>query len=192
MRASDIRRRAGRSREGFVAKFELHPIELLARPGFLVTNLALPSCSPVRFYNKRSMAEQWIKEGKQSTQWTRLSCRRFRANEVRLQLAVLAYNLWRRLGLPRRIKSWSLTSLQQRLMKTGGRLVNHPRYLLAIAGRGACQPEALRRDADSACGAPRARRAKTEILVYSPYPIRRSMTTSLRSFRAWLSRSCTC
>ena len=49
----------------------------------------------------------------------------FRANEVRLQLSVPAYtlgNLWRRLGLPRRIKSWSLTSLQHRLMKTGGEL----------------------------------------------------------------------
>ena len=50
-----------------------------------------------------------------------MSCHRFRSNEVRLQLAVLAYNLgnlWRRLGLPRRIKSWLLTSLQHRLMKT--------------------------------------------------------------------------
>ena len=55
-------------------------------------------------------AEQWIKEGKQATHWTRLSCHRFRANEVRLQLSVLAYNLgnlWRRLVLPPRIKRWS-------------------------------------------------------------------------------------
>ena len=37
-------------------------------------------------------------------------------------------NLWRRLVLPRRIESWSLTSLQQRLVKTGGRLVKHARY----------------------------------------------------------------
>ena len=69
----------------------------------------------MRFYNKRGTAEQWIKEGKQATHWTRLSCHRFRANEVQLQLSVLAYNLsnlWRRLGLPNRIKSWSLTSLQ--------------------------------------------------------------------------------
>ena len=76
----------------------------------------------VRFYNKRGTAEQWIKEGQQATHWTRLSCHRFGANEVRLQLSVLAYNLgnlWRRLGLPNRIKSWSLTSLQHRLMKTG-------------------------------------------------------------------------
>ncbi len=55
---------------------------------------------------------------------TRLSCHRFRANEVRLWLSVIAYNLgnlWRRLTLPKRIDTWSLTSLQQRLMKTGGR-----------------------------------------------------------------------
>ena len=37
-------------------------------------------------------------------------------------------NLWRRLVLPKRIDSWSLTSVQQRLVKTGGRLVKHARY----------------------------------------------------------------
>ena len=37
-------------------------------------------------------------------------------------------NLWRRLVLPDRIGNWSLTSLQQRLVKTGGRLVKHARY----------------------------------------------------------------
>ena len=36
-------------------------------------------------------------------------------------------NLWRRLVLPARI-GWSLTSLQQRLVKTGGRLIKHARY----------------------------------------------------------------
>jgi len=57
-----------------------------------------------------------------------LSCHRFRSNEVRLWLSVLAYNLgnlWRRLVLPNRIEKWSLSSLQQRLAKTGGRLVKH-------------------------------------------------------------------
>jgi len=76
-------------------------------------------------------AEQWIKEGKQAVKMTRLSCHRFRSNEVRLWLSVIAYNLgnlWRRLALPNRIGNWSLTSLQQRLVKTGGRLVKHARY----------------------------------------------------------------
>ena len=122
-----------------VAKVEHHLGELFPRVGFIVTNMSLPSRSVVRFYNKRGTAEQWIKEGKQATHWTRLSCHRFRANEVRLQLSVLAYNLgnlWRRLGLPRRIKSLSLTSLQQRLMKTGGRLLKHARYYWLLLAEG--------------------------------------------------------
>ena len=111
----------------------------LPRVGFIVTNMVLPSRSVVRCYNKRGTAEQWIKEGKQATHWTRLSCHRFRANEVRLQLSVLAYNLgnlWRRLVLPPRIKRWSLTSLQQRLVKTGGRLVKHARYYWLLLAEG--------------------------------------------------------
>ena len=62
-----------------------------------------------------------------------LSCHRFRANEVRLPLGVIAYNLGnllRRLALPLAIQSWSLTSLQQRLFKTGGRLIRHARYFI--------------------------------------------------------------
>ena len=122
-----------------VAKVEHHQGELFPRVGFIVTSMSLPSRSVVRFYNKRGTAEQWIKEGKQATHWTRLSCHRFRANEVRLQLSVPAYNLgnlWRRLGLPNRIKSWSLTSLQHRLMKTGGRLVKHARYYWLLLAEG--------------------------------------------------------
>ncbi len=82
-------------------------------------------------YNKPRFAEQRIKEGKQVVKMKRLSCHRFRSNEVRLWLTIIAYNLgnlWRRLVLPQRIGTWSLTSLQQRLVKTGGRLVKHARY----------------------------------------------------------------
>ena len=122
-----------------VAKVEHHQGELFPRVGFIVTNLSLPSRAVVRFCNKRGTAEQWIKEGKQATHWTRLSCHRFRANEVRLQLSVLAYNLgnlWRRLVLPKRIDTWSLTSLQPRLVKTGGRLVKHARYYWLLLAEG--------------------------------------------------------
>jgi hypothetical protein len=114
-----------------VAKVEFHLGELFPRVGFIVTNLELPSRAVVRFYNKRGTAEQWIKEGEQVVKMTRLSCHRFRSNEVRLWLSVIAYNLgnlWRRLVLPKRIDGWSLTSLQQRLVKTGGRLIKYARY----------------------------------------------------------------
>ena len=122
-----------------VAKVEHHLGELYPRVGFIVTNLTLPSRAVVRFYNKRGTAEQWIKEGKQAVKMTRLSCHKFRSNEVRLWLTIIAYNLgnlWRRLVLPNRIKSWSLTSLQHRLMKTGGRLVKHARYYWLLLAEG--------------------------------------------------------
>ncbi len=106
-----------------VAKIEFHCDELFPRVGFIVTTLESDSRAVVRFYNKRGTAEQWIKAGKEAVKLTRLSSHRFRANEVRLWLSVIAYNLWRRLGLPKRIGTRSLTSLQQRLIKTGGRLV---------------------------------------------------------------------
>jgi hypothetical protein len=68
--------------------------------------------------------------GEQAVKMMWLSCHHFRSNEVRLWLIVLAYslgNLWR-LVLPKRIDAWSLASLQQRLVKTGGRLLKHARY----------------------------------------------------------------
>jgi hypothetical protein len=43
---------------------------------------------------------------------------------------------WGWLALPKRIKNWSLTSLQQRLVKTGGRLVKHARYYWLLLAEG--------------------------------------------------------
>jgi hypothetical protein len=104
-----------------------------------VTNTQFRNRKVIHFYNQRGKAEQWIKEGKQAVKMTRLSCHRFRGNEVRLWLSILAYNLGnllRRLVLPKGIESWSLTSLQQRLVKTGGRLVKHARYYWLMLAEG--------------------------------------------------------
>jgi len=122
-----------------IAKVEHHLGELFPRVGFIVTTLTGTNRAVVRFYNGRGTAEQWIKEGKTATHWTRLSCHRFGANEVRMLLGLIAYNLGnllRRLVLPLAIQSWTLTSLQQRLFKTGGRLIRHARYfILQLAER---------------------------------------------------------
>ena len=115
-----------------VAKVEFHAGELFPRVGFIVTNLELPSRAVVRFYNKRSTAEQRSKEGKLAVNWTRLSCHRFRGNEVRLWLSVIP-TLSGRFALPRRIGNWSPRSAGQRLVKTGGRLVPHS-VMRAIIG----------------------------------------------------------
>jgi hypothetical protein len=115
-----------------VAKVEWHPGELYPRVGFIVTNLARPAERVVAFYNQRGTAEQYIKEGKNAIKWTRLSCRSFAANAVRLQLHVLAYNLgnfMRTLAMPKTAKPWSLTSLREKLIKIGAKVVSHGRYV---------------------------------------------------------------
>jgi hypothetical protein len=113
-----------------VAKVEWHPGELYPRVGFIVTNLARPVERVVAFYNQRGTAEQWIKEGKGAIKWTRLSCRTFAANAVRLQLLSLAYNLgnfMRTLALPKAAEPWSLTSLREKLINIGAKFVTHGR-----------------------------------------------------------------
>jgi hypothetical protein len=115
-----------------VAKVEWHSGELYPRVGFIVTNLARPAERVVAFYNQRGTAEQCIKEGKGAIKWTRLSCRSFAANAVRLQLHVLAYNLgnfMRTLAMPKAAEPWSLTSLREKLIKIGAKVVSHGRYI---------------------------------------------------------------
>src|SRR5438094_10216491 len=116
-----------------IAKVEWHPGELYPRVGFIVTNMSRPAERVVAFYNKRGTCEQWIKEGKGAIKWTRLSCRTFAANAVRLQLHALAYNLGnflRSLATPEPIKDWSLTSLKEKLIKIGAKVVSHGRYVI--------------------------------------------------------------
>jgi hypothetical protein len=115
-----------------VAKVEWHREEMFPKVGFVVTNLWTPPGDVVRFYNGRGTAEQWIKEGKYALKWTRLSCCRFVANQARLQLFALAYNLanfLRRLALPRSVRHWSLTTLREKLVKIGAKIVRHARYV---------------------------------------------------------------
>lgn len=116
-----------------VAKIEWHAGELFPRIGFIVTNRTDPPKGIVHFYNGRGTCEQWIKEGKYALEWMRLSCHEFKDNAVRLALFVLAYNLGnflRRLVLPGEMAAWSLTSLKERVIKVGARLVKHARRLI--------------------------------------------------------------
>ena len=56
----------------------------------------------------------------------------FRNNEVRLQLHTLAYNLGnfvRTLALPKAVEQWSLTTLREKLVKIGAKVVRHGRYI---------------------------------------------------------------
>ncbi len=56
----------------------------------------------------------------------------FAANAFHLQLHALAYNLgnfMRTVALLESVKQWSLTSLKEKLIKIGARIVTHGRYV---------------------------------------------------------------
>ena len=115
-----------------------------------MTNLEIPSRAVVRFYNKRGTAEQWIKEGKQAVKMTRLSCHRFRSNQVRLALSLLAYNLgnlWRRLALPRGIGKLVADEPAAKAGEDRRAAVEACALLLAIAGGRTSDAAAVRGDA---------------------------------------------
>jgi hypothetical protein len=98
----------------------------------VVSNLSRSAEGIVGFYNQRGTCEQNIKEGKNAIKWTRLSCRTFVANAVRLQLHALAYNLgnfMRALAMPKTADPWSLTSLREKLIKIGTKVISHGRYV---------------------------------------------------------------
>ncbi|HUV01031.1 MAG TPA: transposase [Bacteroidales bacterium] len=73
-----------------------------------------------------------MKEEKYALNWTRLLCKQFVSNRLRLDLFVLAYNLGnflRRLVLPREIKHRSLRTLLTKLIKSGAKDVRNCRYI---------------------------------------------------------------
>ena len=96
-------------------------------------HLRPPSGRPASGWSSFTTAEQHIKDGKNALRWTRLSCHAFRHNAVRLQLHALAYNLanfMRTLALPEEVEHWSLTTLREKLVKIGARIVRHGRYFV--------------------------------------------------------------
>jgi hypothetical protein len=106
-----------------VAKIEWHQGELFPRIGFVVTNSRLPPSRVIKLYNGRGWVENRIKEGKNTLRWDKTICRRFEANQARLQMGVLAYNL---LHMIRQFYVWgeevklSIDWLIKRMIKGGG------------------------------------------------------------------------
>jgi hypothetical protein len=115
-----------------VAKVEWHKGKLFPRVGSIVNDLRRRAKGVVRFYNLRGTAEQWIKEGKNAVNWTRLSCHDFVDNQVRLQLFVLAYNLGnflRQAVLPKAVRHWTLATLRDKLIMIGAKVISRARYV---------------------------------------------------------------
>lgn len=106
---------------------EWHSDELYSRAGFIVTNMSRQAERVVMFYNH---SEQRIKEGKSAVAWTRLSCHSFKANAVRLGLNCMHWpTTLRTLALPVEVEPRSMTTLSDRLVKIGAKIVRHSRSI---------------------------------------------------------------
>jgi hypothetical protein len=95
-----------------------------------VTNSNLEAYKIVTIYNGRAEIENRIKEGKNTLRWDKTSCHRFPANQARLLVGCLAYNL---LHMIRDTAFWgqslrpSIDSIIKWLVKVGARVVYHAR-----------------------------------------------------------------
>ncbi len=76
-----------------VCKIEWKQGELFPRVGLIVTNSRLSSKEVVKTYNGRANVENRIKEGNNILRWDKTSCHKFDANQARLKMGLLAYNL---------------------------------------------------------------------------------------------------
>jgi hypothetical protein len=113
-----------------ICKIEWHVGELFSRVGFIVTNSNIEAQRVITVYNGRAEIENRIKEGKNTLRWDKTSCHRFAANQARLLVGCLAYNL---LHMIRDTAFWgesvkpSIESIIRRLVKVGARVVYHAR-----------------------------------------------------------------
>ncbi len=113
-----------------VCKIEWRVGELFHRVGFIVTNSKLKAERVITIYNGRAEIENRIKEAKNTLRWDKTSCHRFAANQARLLVGCLAYNL---LHIIRDTAFWgenvkpSIESIIRRLVKVGARVVYHAR-----------------------------------------------------------------
>jgi len=99
---------------------------------FIVTNMESIPEDVIRFYCKRGMMENFIKESKLGFHMDAMSSSSMTVNANKLQISVLAYNLFnwfRRLVLPVTMRKLQIDTLRLKLIKIAVRVVRSARYI---------------------------------------------------------------
>ena len=115
-----------------ICKIEKRPEELFVRYTFIVTNMTLTPHKIVKFYANRGRMENFIKESKNEFGFSTLSSHSMLVNANRLQICMIAYNLFnwfRRLCLPKVMKKFRADTIRLKLLKIAGKLVKSARKL---------------------------------------------------------------
>lgn len=105
--------------------------ELLFNFTFIITNLELDPEDIIRIYRNRGHKENFIKEAKNGFACEKMSSTNFGANEIKLQIAMLAYNFnncFRRVCLPKNIQPSRMETVRTQLVKIAAKLVRSGRY----------------------------------------------------------------
>jgi hypothetical protein len=100
---------------------------------FIVTNMSLVPEKLIQFYCNRGHMENFIKESKNGFDFGAMSSRKKIVNKNRLQISMLAYNLFnwfRRLVLPEKMKKFQVDTIRVKLIKVASRVVKGGGYLM--------------------------------------------------------------
>ncbi len=100
---------------------------------FIVTNMSLSPFQTIKFYANRGSMENFIKECKLGFNFNSTSSRGMIVNENRLQLRILAYNLFnwfRRLVLPKSMNKMLIDTIRLKLIKIASKVIHSGRYLV--------------------------------------------------------------
>ena len=129
---SSLRYRAARWRRArrLLVKVEVSSLGLNVR--YVVTNRAGRAGDVFAWYNDRGVAERYIDEIKNGFALDRLSCSRYRANALRVQLHALAYtlvHLFRQQLADTSLASATVTTLRLQLFKVAARVERTARRL---------------------------------------------------------------
>lgn len=100
---------------------------------FIVTNMESNPEDVIHFYCNRGTMENFIKESKSGFHMDAMSSRSMITNSNKLQISVLAYNLFnwfRRLVLPAKMRKLRIDTLRLKLIKIAARIIHSARYII--------------------------------------------------------------
>ena len=115
-----------------VFKVEKPANQIIHMYTFIVTNMDSSPEYLIRFYCKRGLMENFIKESKSGFDFACVSSHSRTVNANRLQIHALAYNIFnwfKRLVLPNKMKKHTIDTIRIKLLKIAVKVVRSARYL---------------------------------------------------------------
>ena len=128
-----IKQQVGITQEEVVVKVEKPYNQFTYQHSFIVTNMELAPEEILKFYCNRGKMENFIKESKNGFNFASTSSHSKIVNANRLQLHVLAYDLFnwfRRLVLPKSMRKMQVNTIRLKLIKIASRVIHTARYIV--------------------------------------------------------------